>query len=596
MSVIPIGFLSASAAQEGKIGECKWKLDGTVLTISGNGSMDQFDGDRCPWGTDITEVIVKEGVTEIGSCAFMDCKYLRKVTLPSTLLSIMTGAFLGCQALEEITIPESVKKLGYDVFFNCWKLTEIFIPKNVVDIGVQTFDSCYDLKKIIVDPENKSYTSVDGVLFNKDMTELIKYPQAKAVSYSPSYTVPETVKTICFHAFEGASNLSYIDLPDGIESIDSAAFYRTAVYWDAVRSGEDIFYIDEYLIEVIDKEKGGYEIKEGTRLIAGGAFSFCSKVKRLVVPDGVEYIGESAFWACRSLKEISLPQSLKAIELWAFIDTPLETVYYRGTKTERNRIKIPSDNKELKGATWYLEACYKSDKHSWGEDVTVLSATCVDDGVLESECTVCGKVSEAKVSALGHTYDVYSQEKAPTCVSVGTEIAICSVCGDKDERYVEPTGHSYGTFSQEKAATCVSVGIEVSTCSLCGDRDEREIQPTGHTFNSWKVEEAASCTDIGIEKRKCAMCDTVEAREVAATGHDFGEFVTVKESTVSEEGYMVAECRNCDESKTEIISRLELKDAISIWHVLAVAFGCVALAAIIVMVVVIKRVKKTKSE
>ncbi len=114
----------------GTTGDCTWTLKGTVLTISGNGTTCISDCLGLAWGTDITEVIVEEGVTNLDGGMFYECTKLSKVSLPGTLTAIEWAAFYGCIGLESIGIPMSVQKIGNEAFDLCTSLTDIWYEGN----------------------------------------------------------------------------------------------------------------------------------------------------------------------------------------------------------------------------------------------------------------------------------------------------------------------------------------------------------------------------------------------------------------------------------------------------------------------------------
>ena len=96
VSVVPGGInLTASAATSGTTGDCTWTLNGTELTISGNGEMRNYSsfGTSAPWGEDITKVIIENGVTSIGNYAFYNCTRLTSITIPDSVTSIGDAAF-----------------------------------------------------------------------------------------------------------------------------------------------------------------------------------------------------------------------------------------------------------------------------------------------------------------------------------------------------------------------------------------------------------------------------------------------------------------------------------------------------------------------
>lgn len=137
MTVIP---LSAFAVTEtgGTTGECIWRLDGTVLTISGNGKMEDYDGfswsNSAPWWSfDLTEVMIESGVTQIGSYAFYDCNGLESITIPASVTKIGNYAFEGCSNLASLTIPDGVTTIGDGAFSDCSNVTSITIPAGVTE-------------------------------------------------------------------------------------------------------------------------------------------------------------------------------------------------------------------------------------------------------------------------------------------------------------------------------------------------------------------------------------------------------------------------------------------------------------------------------
>ena len=178
--------------------------DGT-LTISGHGRMDDYpDYGKCPWYesiargeddvTEVTEIIIEEGITHIGDYAFEDAVDVTSVTLPSSLESIGEHAFAYMNSLSEITIPESVTFIGDGAFQYCSSLTEIVIPENVTSIGDGAFYGCSSLTEIVI---SENVTSIgDGAFENcSSLTEIV---------------IPENVTSIGDYAFSGCSSLAYV--------------------------------------------------------------------------------------------------------------------------------------------------------------------------------------------------------------------------------------------------------------------------------------------------------------------------------------------------------------------------------------------------
>lgn len=159
ISAMPLGF---SVAAETVTDGCTWKLNGTVLTISGDGEMKDYSWDGGPWGTDITSVVIEDGVKAIGSHAFHNCRKLTSITIPSSVTRIGDYAFYDCRSLTDITVPDGVTSIGYSAFNNCTTLASLAISKSVTYIGSFAFFNCPELTNITVAAENAVYHSVEN--------------------------------------------------------------------------------------------------------------------------------------------------------------------------------------------------------------------------------------------------------------------------------------------------------------------------------------------------------------------------------------------------------------------------------------------------
>lgn len=135
--------------ESGTTGNCTWSLDGTVLTISGNSNMGDYDSDdTLPWGTNITKVIINGGVTSIGANAFKGCSSLINITIPVTIIYIGGLAFNGCSSLTNVTIPQFVTTIKSGTFQNCSSLTSVTIPVSVKNIETFAFNGCTALTTV----------------------------------------------------------------------------------------------------------------------------------------------------------------------------------------------------------------------------------------------------------------------------------------------------------------------------------------------------------------------------------------------------------------------------------------------------------------
>lgn len=212
-----------------------------------------------------TSYTIPDGVKAIEYRAFYLNQNLTSVYIPGTVHVIGAQAFQSCSRLETVTFGNGVQEIGHGAFSGCSLLTVIDIPASICNIDVNAFGGC-KLTSINVSQENTVYTSVDGVLFSKDMSVLCKYPQYKP---DETYTIPSGVETIECSAFGGCSFLTSVVIPAGVKSIGD------------------------------------------------NAFEWCQELKKVSLPAGLESIGGSAF-RVSGLKEILIPSSVKSIGRWAF--------------------------------------------------------------------------------------------------------------------------------------------------------------------------------------------------------------------------------------------------------------------------------------
>ncbi len=177
--------------------EIRWELseDGT-LTISGTGDMPDYrfvydtnhGQTTAPWYSErekIKKIVIEDGVTSIGKCAFHNCESLTSVTIPNSVTYINFYAFKECDSLTSITIPNSVKLIEEEAFSGCSRLTSVTLSNSLVVLGWQVFEGCYSLKSVII---------------------------------------PNSVKTIGWWAFSSCKSLTSVTIPNSVTNIGNYAF------------------------------------------------------------------------------------------------------------------------------------------------------------------------------------------------------------------------------------------------------------------------------------------------------------------------------------------------------------------------------------
>ncbi|MCD7786830.1 MAG: leucine-rich repeat protein [Oscillospiraceae bacterium] len=207
---------TAALADDATNGTCgtnlTWTLntDTGVLTISGEGAMEDYECGGAPWYSQreiITSVVIEDGVTSIGENAFCGSS-LASVTIPDGVIFIGEGAFASCFNLEEVVLPSSITYIGNYVFELCDNLTDIVIPDNVTFLGDGVFSWCTALVSISI---GSGITEIGEETFNKCL-------ELKDVE------IPAGVTSIGYGAFAYCLSLTNITLPEGVTSIGDYAF------------------------------------------------------------------------------------------------------------------------------------------------------------------------------------------------------------------------------------------------------------------------------------------------------------------------------------------------------------------------------------
>ena len=174
---------------------------------------------------------IRDGVESIGydSICDEDLYYVQKIILPGSLRHI-GSAFYAAGRITEVNIPEGVETMAGEAFSYCGSLRTAALPSTLKEFNALVFDDCFALRQVNVSPENPYFMSVDGVVFTKDGSTLVYYPQGRPEAH---YDVPAGTTAIARGGFRDNVFLQSVSLPFGLTAIEELAFYRCGLLQSA---------------------------------------------------------------------------------------------------------------------------------------------------------------------------------------------------------------------------------------------------------------------------------------------------------------------------------------------------------------------------
>ena len=297
--------------------------------------------------TELVSVVIPDGLKEIKACAFCNCSSLRSITIPDSVTKIEAQVFAGCISLEEIRlpngleivdcglfeyceklsniyIPDSVRIIEHEAFVGCKSLKSIYIPKGVERLCLDAFKCCYALEMIEISQDNQYYSSCNGMIFNKDKTELIASPPA-----NKNVVIPEGVKMLCDYALSYNPFTKSIYIPASVIGLEISTFTECKNL-DRIDVDENNAFFTSYDGAVYSKDmanlivcpfgKKKLDIPEGVINIVERACFSCRLVS-VTCPSTLKRIGHSAFACCKNFEHIDIPKSVTRIEGYSFFGT-----------------------------------------------------------------------------------------------------------------------------------------------------------------------------------------------------------------------------------------------------------------------------------
>lgn len=304
-----------------------FSLNNGVLTISGTGPMYDYGYSDAPWfDMEVTELVIEEGITSIGTYAFYAAE-LQSITLPSTLKRIGECSFFSLGGLETLTLPEGLETIDYLAFAGC-QLEEVKFPTTLKNIEDFAFSDCYQLEKAVF---LSSTTTIGNDVFYYSSKNL------KLHGYAGS-TAERWVQQNGFAFQQMADNSCGTNakwsLNNGVLTISgTGAMYDYGAYAMVPWADEEIreVVIGEGITTVGTAAFAGIGIEKVTlpstlQIIGDYAFNYCWALTEVVIPSVIS-IGESAFYGT-GIRRIEFPENLRSLGAYAFYNVPFEEIVF----------------------------------------------------------------------------------------------------------------------------------------------------------------------------------------------------------------------------------------------------------------------------
>ena len=418
-----------------------WTLDQDgFLNIRGTGDMpvpeDVTDTKNAPWSVynaEVERVVVEEGITSVSNWAFAYFDKISEISLPEGLREIGMTAFAGSQ-IKKLKLPESITRIDPLAFAYCRSLTEIEIPKNVTMIGPGAFLGCSSLTTFTVNPENQSFVFENGILYNKNKTEVI-FGLEKT---GGEIILPDTVTVINPYAFMDCSNLVSVTIPDSVTNIQEEAF-------KGCTSLREVSFLGD-CPDFTDTEAG--EDYEASSVFAGDDLT-------------IYYLSsKEASWAQRKESGFAGAKNIVFraacdVHVWA----EEYTVDKEATCTEPG---LKSKHCTVCGKSGETETIPAD--HNYGGWTVAKQPTCTESGTEKRICGTCQKEDTRDIDPTGHNWNSDDTiDLQPTCTNPGSKSKHCAVCGEKDPATVTAvpaTGHTLNKQTSENGSYYI--------CSVCG--------------------------------------------------------------------------------------------------------------------------------
>lgn len=386
-------------------------------------------------------------VETILSNAGLGCKGIESLNNLVNVKKIGNNAFVDCESLSSVIFSDSLVEIGENAFSNT-ALTSVNLPASVVSVS-NAFSNCAKLISINVNDANMNYSSLDGVLYNNDKTELVFYPCMKETT---DFSIPSSVEIIVDYAFSNAKKLINIELSDNLKSIGNYAFLncsalKTVNIGNSVESiGFKAFCNCTSLESII--------IPDSVTYLNSYIFKDCTALSNVTIGSGIFYIPCGMFSGCISLGSVNIPSNITIICSEAFLGCGMTEVSipYTVETVEENAFgyRRSSDSFSIEKIDDFIIKCYDESAGKDYADKNSFTSEILPDGDRPLRKTLLDETSGIEIkynSAFedGVTLNVNRIYDGTSFTIIGKELeAVNSAVYDinvlKDDKKVQPDG------------------------------------------------------------------------------------------------------------------------------------------------------------
>ena len=493
-----------------------------------------------------------------------------------TVASIGSGAFSDCTSLKRIIIPNSVTNIANDAFSGCTSLTSITIPGNVTEIGGSAFSGCTSLAEIKVAAKNLNYTSVNGVLYNKDKTTIICYPDGKkdknykipngvtkigSLAFSncssfTSITIPNSVTSIGDDAFSGCKSLTSVTIPNGVTSIGDYAFYKC--------SNLTSITIPNSVTSIGDGAFSGctsltsITIPNSVTSIGNWTFRGCTSLTSITIPSSVTEIGKCAFEGCENLKNITIPTSVKYIEEMSFYNCALlksVTIPASVTSIGSNAFGYRGNDNETKKVNGFkinytknTHGHYYATRNGFSNETCLITEN-LDNGTLaiskyagvDKTFSIPSKINGKSVTSIGNS--AFSSSKNLTGITIPDSVTSIDYyafngCTSLKSITIPNSTTSIGVSAFERCTGLTSVTIKGNATNIgeyafysCTGLTSVTIQGSATNIGERAFEDCTGLTSVKISGSvtsigECAFndCESLESIQMLKGETSIGDY------------------------------------------------------------------------